>query len=197
MKNSDDNAGMFKTGDLVIGSSDPNKSVYSATGAKLLEDGVHVYGRENDLSNIIQELSRSAIRSGGVPLGTQNKKKVGKKSQQLSAKTKSTHASFFQEPEPEPVQQKPQQREETVQFENDFGRIKAKALHVIEHEQAYMLIFKDEDSMVFEPKTGEQLLLHTKEHRYASVYYPGVTFNSPDDSRKFMILFKVPEENQE
>jgi hypothetical protein len=60
-----------------------------------------------------------------------------------------------------------------------------------------MLVFTDDDSMVFEPKIGETLVLHTPERYRASVYYPGVTFNSPDSDKKFMILFKVLEEEQE
>ena len=85
----------------------------------------------------------------------------------------------------------------TVQFENDFGKIRAKVEQVIEHEHAFMLVFTDEDAVVFEPKTGESLVFHTDDRRVFSVYYPGVTFNWPADDKKFMILFKLPEENQE
>ena len=92
-----------------------------------------------------------------------------------------------------PVEEKLQM----IQFENDFGKMKAKVVHVIEQELAFMLIFKDEESMVFEPKVGESLVLHTPNKRRVDVYYPGVTFDSPDDGKKFMILFKLPEEEQE
>jgi hypothetical protein len=197
MQNSDDNQGVFKTGDLVIGSSDPNKSVYSATGAKLIDDGVSIYGKDSDLQSIAQELTRSAVRSGGRPIGAQSKKKPSKKSHTTKSYIEAPQYMLEHTVTSEKVEAKQQPKEETVQFENDFGKIKAKVLHVIEHEQAYMLVFNNEDAMVFEPKTGELLILHTREHRHVSVYYPGVTFNSPDDERKFMILFKVPEENQE
>jgi len=50
---------------------------------------------------------------------------------------------------------------------------------------------------LFEPKVGESLRLHTPSREVFEVYYPGVTFDSPDSDKKFMILFKVPEENQE
>jgi hypothetical protein len=85
----------------------------------------------------------------------------------------------------------------TLQFENEFGRIKSKVEHIVEHDQAYMLIFSDTDAMVFEPKVGESLLLHLPDKTQVNVYYPGVTFDSPESSKKFMILFKLPEENQE
>jgi hypothetical protein len=42
-------SGMFKTGDLVIGSSDPGKSVYTATGARVNNSGVSIYGSPEDL----------------------------------------------------------------------------------------------------------------------------------------------------
>jgi len=193
-------SGIFKTGDLVIGSSDPAKSVYSATGSKILSNGVSIYGDAGELEAQGDELTKSALRSGGKLLRTTsqtdtktNKKTVSKKNKvkQVSMNTylDSTPAAQTQ-PEIEEVQY-------SIQFENSFGKMKAKVEHLVQHELAYMLIFKDEDSVVFEPKVGETLILHTPQRERVEVYYPGVTFDSPVNSKKFMILFKVPEENQE
>ena len=194
-------SGIFKTGDLVIGSSDPGKSVYSATGSKIINNGVSIYGNTEELEAQGTELTNSALRSGGKLLRTTNQtdskssKKAAKKN-----KAKPVTMSMYLE-STQPQQYKPPQEAETreysIQFENSFGKMKAKVEHLVQHDLAYLLIFKDEDSVVFEPKVGETLVLHTPERERVEVYYPGVTFDSPVNSKKFMILFKVPEENQE
>jgi hypothetical protein len=200
-------SGIYKLGDIVIGSSDPSRSVYSADGAKIDNDGVAIYGSEKDLSRQSKEFVASVTRNGGVLIpantGLVNTKKK-------TSKTKKTPASRYmqpQQPESSEIYHYADYRDiptvetqtinPTVQFENDFGKIKAKVEHFVEQELAVMLIFKDEESLIFEPKTGETLTLHTPEKTRLSVYYPGVTFDSPDSNKKFMILFKVPEENQE
>jgi hypothetical protein len=96
-----------------------------------------------------------------------------------------------------PYTPEPERTYSVVQFENDFGKIKSKVENIIEHELAFMLVYSDEDAMVFEPKVGELLAIHTPDKQRIEVYYPGVTFDSPDSTKKFMILFKVPAEDQE
>jgi hypothetical protein len=194
--------GIFKTGDLVVGSSDPSKSVYSPTGAKLNDNGVRLYGSSEDIEAQRREISRSATRFGGKTMTTSlsGKERKGKRKKQNQLPTV-TYEHALMAPEenfaysnPEPV---PERSLQTVHFENDFGKIRAKVEDLVEHEQAFMLVFSDEDSLVFEPKVGEMLLLYTPAAEAYTVYYPGVTFNSPDSSKKLMILFKVPAENQE
>lgn len=195
--------GMYRTGDIVIGTSDPGKSVYSITGTKINPDGVSLYGSEKDLMAIGRDFARSAIRSGGIPLHVnrppnkpvtkkQSKKKAQNTQQQLDYSYMDDSAYHT---ESTPVDMP--RSLTTVQFENDFGKIKSKVESIVEHELAFMLIFSDEDSVVFEPKIGELLALHTPDKRRLEVYYPGVTFDSPDNSKKLMILFKVPAEDQE
>lgn len=202
---SNQDTGIFKTGDLVIGSTDPGKSVYSATGSKLIADGVSIYGNESALKDQRKEFVTSVMRNGGMPLlpsdKTSKKKFKSKKSKPLELPPQMSieeylHIDSSEETREPAVDEKPVQLQ-TVQFENSFGKMKAKVEHVVEHEQAFMLVFSDEDSVVFEPKIGETLILHTPGRYTANVYYPGVTFNSPDTSKKFMILFKMPEEEQE
>ena len=199
-------SGYFKTGDLVIGSSDPNKSVYSATGSRIMADGVAIYGDNNDLSAQAEEITLSAMRSGGTIMTQSKNKKSTKKSSTKTVKFQPSfdtgslyenNSVFHAAPEPAAHVDEPKVILRTVQFENDFGKIRAKAEQVIEHEHAFLLVFSDEDSMVFEPKTGESLAFHTDDRRVFSVYYPGVTFDWPASDKKFMILFKLPEENQE
>lgn len=193
---------IYRTGDLVIGSSDPSKSVYSSSGAKLIDNGVAIYGDTDDLQAQYKDLVRSATMSGGKKIavssaktGSVKSKTKNKKSRSLSDTSQPFDWTTIDTLLPEQIPQIPV-RLKSVQFENDFGKIKAKVEYVVEHPQAYLLIFSDEDSVVFEPKVGELLLLHT-ETSSEPVYYPGVTFNSPENTKKFMILFKVPEENQE
>lgn len=202
-------SGIYKLGDIVIGSSDPSRSVYSANGAKIDSEGVAIYGSEKDLSRQSKEFIASVTRNGGVlvPVNTNTNTANAKKK---PSKPKKTPASRYMQSQQEESTEisyyetfkntetpEPQTTSATIQFENDFGTIKAKVEYFVEQELAVMLIFKDEESLIFEPKIGETLTLHTPEKIRLNVYYPGVTFDSPDSNKKFMILFKVPEENQE
>lgn len=192
---------MFKPGDVVIGSTDPSKSVYSATGAKISENSHSLYGSLEQLENLEKDFVSSLTRNGGRKITSLNSKEKNK-----TKKIKKQHhrnaAAFtvHNEIEDSTQEQSSQQKEEsytTIQFENDFGKIKAKALYISEHDQALMLVFKNEEEVVFEPKVGERLQIYINRYTKHHVYYPGVTFNSPFDNKRFMILFKVPEETTE
>ncbi len=185
---------MFQVGDLVVGSSDPSKSVYSATGSKLIDNGVAIYGDSSDIESVQKELHEALQRNGGKVIQTSTHRN-GK----APKKNKSRKASpMFEYTEPQayiPVKELEPVKFKTVQFENAFGKMKAKVEHVVEHGAAFMLVFSDADSVIFEPKAGELLTFYSVDSYPYSVYYPGVTFDSPDSSKKYMILFKVPEEN--
>lgn len=219
MENKTD-SGMYRVGDIVIGSTDPSKSVYSITGTKINPAGVSLYGSEQDLTARARDLARSAVMAGGIPIpitqgGASNpvsqmsKKKTTKKGKQEAFSKESyvsniTHEiGGYSKPlasrgfMPLNSTEEPVRAQSTVQFENDFGKIKSKVESIVEHDLAFMLVYSDEDSVVFEPKIGELLAIHTPDKRRIEVYYPGVTFDSPDSSKKLMILFKVPAENQE
>jgi hypothetical protein len=171
--------------------------VYSVTGARIIKDGVSLYGTDSELAEQQKELLSSITRNGGKMLSNSVNSKTAKVKKKNLAKTRQTAISYeLTEAYQEPVRHD-EVKQYTVQFENDFGKMKARVEQMIEHPQAYMLVFKDEDAVVFEPKVGETLVFHTTDREQVSVYYPGVTFDSPDSSKKFMILFKVPEENQE
>ena len=193
--------GIFRLGDIVIGSSDPSKSVYSATGSKIIDDGVFVYGTEPDLDERRKALVSSAVRSGGQLLKTHNSERITKliKKKKKGSNDSSSQMNvdqyirYIQETEAPATSLKEtiQEKEPVmVQFENEFGKIKVKIEDLVDHPQAFMLVFKDEDSVLFEPKVGESLSLHTSAGSYI-VYYPGVTFDWPDSSKRIMILFKV------
>lgn len=202
MRTDNQNQNHFKPGDLVIGSSDPGKSVYSSTGVKLDQHGVSIIGNESDIKAQQKQFEDSAIRGGGKLIKSSatvnthgSKRKNSRKSTDAPRTAPISYSSLNAEVEDN---FKPVINLETVIFENAFGKIKAKVSYVVDHPQAIMLIFADEDSIVFEPKVGEMLMLYRDNAFHPEqVYYPGVTFNSPDSSRKFMILFKVPEENQD
>jgi hypothetical protein len=198
MNNNQDNIN-FNIGDVVVGSADPSKSVYSATGSKLIPNGVRIHGDEEVVKNRQKEFLKIAQNHGGVLLISSSGKHAANEGK--FKKSKKTQVKQY-EVEDEAEEVAPTSKAQpapknyiTVQFENSFGKMKAKVLHVIEHEQAYMLIFENEDAVVFEPKTGETLTFHTPHQKNQTVYYPGVTFNSPQGAEKFMILFKSIEEN--
>jgi len=211
MENKTDNS-MYRVGDIVIGSSDPSKSVYSITGTKINPEGVTLYGSDKDLTARAKDLARSAVMAGGIPIpitqgnssSPQNKKlkkKITKPGKQEAFSREDYMATVSHEignyTQSNNAPQEPVRTQSTVQFENDFGKIKSKVESIVEHDLAFMLVYSDEDSVVFEPKVGELLAIHMPDKRRIEVYYPGVTFDSPDNSKKLMILFKVPAENQE
>lgn len=193
----------FGIGDVVIGNPDPTKSVYSTTGRKLDSAGVTIYGDNKSIQKRQKEIIESVTRNGGKLIKEATTKKMPSKTKKpfnKKIKTTSTENDNFVENfkyhetfEAEEMQMP----ELTVQFENDFGKIKAKVIDLIDHEQAYMLVFKNDDAMVFEPKVGESLKFHTPNQKNIDVYYPGVTFNWPENGKKSMILFKVPSIEQE
>ncbi len=217
MENNTDSS-MYRVGDIIIGSPDPSKSVYSTSGSKINPEGVSLFGSDAELTARAKDLARSAVMAGGIPLpithgkssslpSRQSKKKMTKNVKQSSFSADSYvaavshelghHNNYNTAAEPSPTSYEPVRPQVTVQFENDFGKIKSKVENIVEHDLAFMLVFTDEDSVVFEPKIGELLALHMPDKRRIDVYYPGVTFDSPDSSKKFMILFKVPAEEQE
>lgn len=196
--NEQNQSSMFKPGDLVVGSTDPSKSVYSPLGARLEQDGVHVYGNSATIKKMQSDLSAYVIRNGGKPLAINSNEELKKP---VRKKKKQRDTTFHDTVEIPTYTEQPVMEEHTklvtVQFENDFGRIKAKLEKLVEQDLAFMLVFREEDDMVFEPKIGETLRFCTDRKIWHSVYYPGVTFDWPDSDKKFMILFKMPEENQE
>jgi hypothetical protein len=187
---------LARTGDLVVGLSDPSKSVYSKTGAMLNPNGVAIYGDEGDIEAKKEMFLTSAKLQGGEAV-----KIVDKKVKKSRAKTTPTKVYREVEKDVEKISVTLDERQptelKTIQFENQFGRIKAKIEHLAEEELAFMLIFTNDDMVVFEPKVGESLTLHTPDRSSFEVYYPGVMFSYPDSSKKLMILFKIPVENIE
>lgn len=201
------NPSNFQTGDLVVGSHDPNKSVYSATGTKIIPQGVTIYGNPEELEARAEELTSMVLRHGGKQMVSSQKKPIEKalkgKSKTKQSQSLSKQMQSFSEigqysayVRPEPVQEEPKKLL-SLHFENSFGNIRAKVEHVVENNLAFMLIFTDEDAMVFEPRIGETLVLRTHNKERHEVYYPGVTFDLPETDKKLMVLFKVPEATEE
>jgi hypothetical protein len=189
----------LKPGDVVIGQADPLSPVYSNTGAKLVENGVRFYADEKDIANRRNILLKMTENQGGKLLADSNKKSIKKIASKRGAAQKTLES--YQEyaaknMEKDVVHEEVSRVLETVQFENQFGKIKAKVEKVIEEELAFMLVFSNEDMVVFEPKIGETLNLYTPEKQKFAVYYPGVTFSYPPDKR-LMVLFKLPVETDD
>jgi len=192
----------LRTGDLVIGTRDPSKSVYSAEGRKLVDGGVAIVGDEEDIQELQQQIKKAAKQSGQQIVEEKKpRKKAIKKSNKVTkyipvAEESPNYLSDMSETVVEnsyTVEEKikPQQ----VYFENAFGKIRSAVERVIEHDLAFMLLFSSEDEIVFEPKISETLDFTYNKASY-SVYYPGVIFDWTDGVKKAMILFKVPEENE-
>lgn len=195
-KKEDTSANLLTTGDLVIGSSNPDKSVYSPGGSRLNGEGVFIHGDAKDIEARQQMILKSALGQGGELVEekpTKGKKQRSKKVPNIQRVSRAPYEDVYNpdfeeipEPEPEVILQ-------TVQFENGFGRIKSKVEHIVDQETALMLVFTNEDAVVFEPKVGEKLALHLPDRSQVEVYYPGVKFNYPGTDKELMILFKVPE----
>ena len=192
----------LRTGDLVIGTRDPSKSVYSAEGKRLVDGGVAVVGDEEDIAQLQEQIKKAAKQSGQQIMEDKKaRKKAVKKSNKVNKYIPITKESANYLPDMSEVvventyivdeKPKPQQ----VYFENAFGKIRAAVEQVIEHDLAYMLLFSSEDEIVFEPKVSETLDFTYNKVSY-SVYYPGVIFDWTDGVKKAMILFKVPKENE-
>jgi len=177
----------LQTGDLVVGTNDPTKSVFSPDGRRLLQEGVVLVGSEEDITRI-QDKIKTAGEKTGKPL-VENKKYKKKINKTLTNYT-STPATQ------RPAAEVPAKvLNSYIYFENSFGRIRCGVEHVQEHAQAFMLVFGSEDDIVFEPKIGETLELTYERIKY-SVYYPGVIFDWTDGIKKVMILFKSSNENE-
>ena len=196
----------LRTGDLVIGTRDPSKSVYSAEGKKLVDGGIAIVGDAEEIAQLQNQIKKAAKQSGKqITEEKKAKKKTGRKSNNttnyISLPKESPNYSpdlstysqpiekFYDEAEAE----KPKLQQ--VYFENAFGKIRSSVESVIEHEAAFMLVFSNEEEIVFEPKVGETLVFTYNKTVY-SVYYPGVIFDWTDGIKKAMILFKASEENE-
>lgn len=202
-------------GDVVVGTSDPSKSVYNSNGTKI-RDGVSFVGDERAIEELRQSTLRSALNAGGKldspKAASKGRGKGNRKGRAVTKKgtqhypTEATDArTNFVNTQPSYIPMAggagdsimsayntPEPRElETVSFENQFGRIRAKVEHVIDHELAFMLIFSHEDEISFEPKVGETLQFSRRSGTSYEVYYPGVIFNWTDGVKKAMILFKT------
>jgi hypothetical protein len=192
----------LKTGDLVIGTRDPSKSVYSAEGKKLVDSGVAIVGDEADIEQLQEQIKKVAKQSGQqIVEEKKTRKKAVKKTSKVNkyipiAKESPNYLHDLSEPVIENtyvIEEKPKLQQ--VYFENAFGKIRSSVENVIEHDLAFMLLFSSEDEIVFEPKTSETLDFTYNKVNY-SVYYPGVIFDWTDGIKKAMILFKVPKENE-
>lgn len=196
----------LRTGDLVIGTRDPSKSVYSAEGKKLVDGGIAIVGDAEEIAQLQNQIKKAAKQSGKqITEEKKAKKKTGRKANNttnyISLPKESPNylpdLSTYSQPiekfydEAEAEKPKPQQ----VYFENAFGKIRSSVESVIEHEAAFMLVFSNEEEIVFEPKVGETLVF-TYNKKVYSVYYPGVIFDWTDGIKKAMILFKASEENE-
>ena len=190
----------IKTGDLVVGTSDPSKSVYSPTGSKI-RDGIALAGSPEDIASLQDSIMKSAVSMGGKKVITDNKKSSGKKKKAIGQKPYPTVNSYKVEDEyipPVATYVSPSEPEivlETVIFENGFGKMRAKVENVLEHPQAFLLVFSNDDEVVFEPKVGETLTFYRNRISF-QVYYPGVIFDWTDGVKKAMILFKTDIENE-
>jgi hypothetical protein len=188
----------IKTGDLVVGTSDPSKSVYSPTGSKI-RDGIAIAGKPEDIASLQDSIMKSAVNMGGKKVAVEPKKAAKKKKGTINKEAypitpvyRVDEEEYVNTPEISPS---PEIKLETVIFENDFGKMRAKVENVLEHEQAFLLIFSNEDEVVFEPKIGETLSFYRNRVSY-QVYYPGVIFDWTDGVKKAMILFKADTKNE-
>jgi hypothetical protein len=197
----------FRPGDIVVGNNDSTKSVYSSTGSRLT-DGVKVAGKAEDIAAKQNKILNDVRMSGGEPLVSptqqKNKKVKGKVKTKSYQSSENENSPFWGNHEDisfpaaypastESVSQEPPVKLETIIFENEFGKMRAKVESILDHPQAMLLIFSSDDDVVFEPKIGETLTVYRNKIPQ-SVYYPGVIFDWTDNIKRAMILFKKEDE---
>lgn len=73
---------------------------------------------------------------------------------------------------------------------NKLGKIKLNVEEVLECEQAYCLVFRDEDDMIFTPNAGETLSMINLQGDEVTVYYANSLFTWTDGKKQLLILFK-------
>lgn len=184
----------LQTGDVIVGINDPSKSVYSAHGKKIIAEGVSLVGSAEDITRLQSKIKHMAEQTGKQL--DENKKLKKRTTKNVKAESKYFQPHYEIET-PETILPQINQILSSVYiyFENSFGRIRCSVENVTEHAQAFMLVFSNEDDIVFEPKTGETLEFTWNRDKY-TVYYPGVIFDWTDGVKKIMILFKAPQENE-
>lgn len=190
----------IKTGDLVIGNSDPSKAVFSNNGKKL-NDGVFFAGSEASLEEIADSMVKTAVRAGAKiePMKKSKTKKQAKSTytrtvpitKGIQEKEEDRHISTLESSTRLAAQSV---KKETITFENSFGRMRVTVENILEHDFAFLLVFTDSQQLIFEPKVGESLALQLQSGDSYQVYYPGVIFDWPDRVKKAMLLFKKTEE---
>jgi hypothetical protein len=187
----------IKTGDLVIGNTDPAKAVFSANGKKLTE-GVFSVGSDSSIDEIKNSMIRNATNAGAKTTIVK-KNKIRKQTKNIQVKPSSAPKAYREVFED--VQYNQQQKtaepeyslkSQSVIFENSFGRMRVNVENILEHDFAFLLVFSDSSGLIFEPKIGETLKFSTG-MLSSEVYYPGVIFDWPDGVKKAMLLFKQTE----
>lgn len=175
----------FKPGDYVVGS-------YDALG-KQLKPG-KVYGDEDEVNKLQEAMLTHGERHGGKNLDGKQKKNISKKKKTVKPKQET---SFFEvEPEPESFYQPPQEdikpnkKKKYIYLFNKLGKIKLAVEEVLECDQAYCLIFQNEDDLIFTPNPGETLNMINLEGNQVQVYYPNALFTWTDREKQLLILFK-------
>jgi hypothetical protein len=192
----------LKIGDLVVGTNDPSKSVYDSMG-KRIRAGGGLAGSEEQIAEMQKDIMKSAMNMGGrVMKQAEVKPTKGKGRKKKAEEPQFTTPNY---PVAQPIQPtfmpieieyEPEQiKLETIIFENDFGKIRAKVENILEHEQALLLLFSSDDEVAFEPKVGETLKLY-RGRVGQDVYYPGVIFDWTDGVKRAMILFKANAQNE-
>lgn len=179
-------------GDLIVGTSDPDVAVYTPAGAKATAHPAILAGDPQQVAELQRAMSKNALSHGGTAVGSADNSTTGhtapKKTRNRRKELVPTYGDLpLVSPKAQPVEKM------TVQFENNFGKLKIKVTKVLEHSRAFALFFENEEDMVFEPKVGETLIFFDQHRQKHDVYYPGVAFDSTNNDEKIMILFRTEE----
>lgn len=187
--------GETRPGDYIVGK-------YSEMGKEIKAGRLE--GNEDEINAMKEMLSEHAGRSGGRSLIT--KSTVTKKAPAKKTATKKgpvPNATVYEEPdEPAPFYaniEQPKQsfnqnnRKKYIYLYNKLGKIKLSIESLIECEQAYCVVFYNEDDLIFVPNPAETLTMVTPDGDEVLVYYANTLFTWTDHVKQLLVLFKVNE----
>lgn len=170
----------LQAGDFIVGT-------FGKEGRRLSRG--NSLGSAQQVAEVMGRIQEHALRRGSLLPGTDVKAKKMRKGRNPPAGTiphiqeETPTSSFLTSIIP--------QNRFVIVFVSALGRIKVKVLAILDEPGSIILVFKDEDEVIFEPKVGEELKLEFS-GKLESVMYPGYLHTWTDGVTKLMVLAKHP-----
>ena len=181
----------FKPGDFIVGRYNDQGGVIKPGKAS---------GDAEDIAELQKMMMDHGARTGGrvLPKNTiiaKTNTRKGKKKKiepKEEIEFKEDESPFWEDAPTEyqpPVDNKPV-RKKYIYLYNKLGKIRLSIEDLLENEQAYCVVFRSEDDLIFVPNAGETLTMITPDGSEVSVYYANALFTWSDHNKQLMVLFK-------